>query len=202
MKKRKSTDHSEVIAETTPPCLFNIRGKPDHELLEILGFEVGKHRGSIHELLKHLQEIDPRIEALIELTQRYLKTPLPEGQLLGCSHDIFQHYQYLRDLKQEHFIVVLLNNKYQVQQEITVSIGTHNRSIVRPKEVFAEAIKQGAAAIVCVHNHPSGNSQMSPQDIDVTQRLRESGQLLDIKLLDHVIVGNNSYTSLADEGFL
>ncbi len=197
-----SDNQATFIAETSSPSRLNLRGKPDHELLHILGFEVGKQRGSIHELVKSLQTVDPRIEALIELTRRYLNTPLPKGTAFGCPHDIFLHYQYMRELKQEHFIVLLLNTKHEVIDEITVSIGTVNRSLVTPREVFAEAIKQHAAALVCLHNHPSGDSSASRQDIEITRRLQKSGQIIGIQLIDHLIIGNNSYTSLADESLI
>ncbi len=197
-----SNQLTELIAESPPPSLLNIQGKADHELLQLLGFEVGQCRGSIHEILKSMQGIDPRITALTELMRRYIKTPLPRGKAFGSPHDIYLHYQHLRELKQEHFIVVLLNNKHEVQEEITVTIGTLNRTVVSPREVFSEAIKQRAAAIICLHNHPSGRSSASQNDIDMTRRLRETGQVVGIPLLDHIIIGNNQYTSLADQGWI
>ena len=83
-----------------------------------------------------------------------------------------------------------------------MTIGILNRSLVHPRVVFADAIEQHAAALICIHNHPSGDSSPSEEDKRVTRRLKESGELLGIPLLDHVIIGKDSYTSFADEGRL
>lgn len=202
MKQRKLRHHSDVIAEITPPHLFNIRGKPDHELLEILGFEVGKHRGSIHEILGKLADIDPRAKVFKELVKRYNETPFPKGQSFRCSYDVFKHYRNLRNLKQEHFIVVVLNNKHELMSDFTVTIGLLNRSLVHPREVFAPAIERRAAAIVCLHNHPSTNAEPSQIDIEMTHRLKQAGEICGVPMLDHIIIGDGEYVSLADRGLM
>ncbi len=193
---------SETIAETSLVRPLSVHESSDAELLGRLGIEVATHRGSIHELLRPLQGQNARVDAFTELVQRYLRTPLPKGTTFGCPHDIFVHYQYLRELKQEHFIVVLLNTKHEVQAEVTVAVGTLNRTVVGPREVYCEAIKQSAAAIVCLHNHPSGAAAASEPDIEMTRRLKKVGTVVGIPLLDHIIIGDGAYVSMADEQWI
>src|SRR6266403_747305 len=110
---------------------------------------------------------------------------------------------YLADVDREHFVVLLLNQKNRVIGVHTVSVGSLTSSIVHPRETFKAAILANAAAIICGHNHPSGDCQPSKEDRAITQRLKEGGALLGINLLDHVIVGGEErYFSFADEGLL
>jgi len=95
-----------------------------------------------------------------------------------------------------------LNTRLHVESRHTISIGNLNSAPVHPREVFAPAIKRGAAAIIVAHNHPSGDVTPSPEDILITKRLAEAGELLGIKLLDHVIIGSGCFTSMKTEGIL
>ena len=108
----------------------------------------------------------------------------------------------LADEKKEYFMVVNLNSKLQVESKSIVSIGNLDSAPVHPREVFAPAIRRGAAAVVVAHNHPSGDPSPSPQDIEVTQRLLEASNIIGIKLLDHVIVGRGCNFSMKAEGYL
>ena len=107
---------------------------------------------------------------------------------------------YIRDRKEEVFIEVLLNSKNQMIREKLVSIGSLDSSVVHPREVFREAIRWSASALVFVHNHPSGDPTPSAEDITLTRRLREVGGIMDIRVLDHIIIGEGRYFSFADEG--
>ena len=110
---------------------------------------------------------------------------------------------YLADVDREHFVVLLLNQKNRVIGVHTVSVGSLTASVVHPRETFKAAILANAAAIICGHNHPSGDCQPSREDRAITQRLKEAGALLGINLLDHVIVGGEGrYFSFADENLL
>jgi DNA repair protein RadC len=110
---------------------------------------------------------------------------------------------YLADVDREHFVVLLLNQKNRVIGIHTVSVGSLTASVVHPRETFKAAILANAAAIICGHNHPSGDCQPSKEDRAITQRLKEGGALLGINLLDHVIVGGDGqYFSFADENLL
>ena len=103
--------------------------------------------------------------------------------------------------KREFFMTLNLNSKLQVESKSVISIGSLDSAPVHPREVFGPAVRRGAAAVVVAHNHPSGDPTPSPQDIDVTNRLIKASEILGIRLLDHVIVGNGCFTSMKSEGY-
>ena len=155
------------------------------------------------ETLPRVELFGEKMKALLELCKRYNEEKLIPGDPFSCSADIFQHFRFqLRDLKQEVFILVLLDNKHQYLIEKIITKGTLNKSLVHPREVFSAAIENRAAAIICVHNHPSGDPKASEDDIQITRRLQEVGKIVGIPLLDHIIVGNDRHFSFADEGLL
>jgi DNA repair protein RadC len=108
----------------------------------------------------------------------------------------------LRNLNQEHFVVLFLNTKNQIIHRQTIFIGSLNASIVHPREVFREAVKRSAASIIVAHNHPSGDPTPSQEDIHVTRRLAESGKMIGIELLDHLVIGDRKFVSLKEKGYL
>lgn len=101
--------------------------------------------------------------------------------------------------EREHFVLLALDGKHRLKKEILVSIGTLAMSLVHPREVFRPAIEEGAAGVIVVHNHPSGDPTPSAEDLQVTRRLEEAGKLLGIPLLDHVVVTREGFRGLADE---
>jgi DNA repair protein RadC len=103
-------------------------------------------------------------------------------------------------LEQEHLKVVLLNTKNQVLGAPEVYVGSLNTSVVRVAELFREAIRQNSAAVIVVHNHPSGDPTPSPEDVAVTRQIVDAGQLLDIEVLDHLVIGHQRYVSLKERG--
>ena len=108
---------------------------------------------------------------------------------------------FIGDRPQEVFAAVLLDGRHRVTGVVEISVGTLTASLVHPREVFRAAILKNSAAIIIGHNHPSGNTKPSPEDDKVTERLREAGTLLGIKVLDHVVIGHNGdYFSYADCG--
>lgn len=114
--------------------------------------------------------------------------------------DIFMNI--LRDEMKEHFYVLLLDTKNKIISWDEISKGDLNSSIVHPREVFKYALKYSANSIICLHNHPSGDPTPSMQDIEITKRLQEVGNLVGIKLLDHIIIGYNKYISLREKGIM
>ena len=108
----------------------------------------------------------------------------------------------LQDLDREQFIIACLNTKNEPTNISVVSVGSLNKAIVHPREVFKTAILSNAASIMAFHNHPSGETTPSQQDIQLTNRLYEAGELLGIKLLDHLIIGDGTFTSLKEKGYL
>jgi DNA repair protein RadC len=108
----------------------------------------------------------------------------------------------MRDLKQEVFKIVLLNTANVIEGDYTVSEGGLAASIVEPRAVFQKAILENAAAVICLHNHPSGNPEPSREDVKVTRQLAEAGTLMGIPVHDHLIIAGTGYTSLAERGVL
>lgn len=108
----------------------------------------------------------------------------------------------VRTAKKEHFLVLCLNARRQLLKQEVVSIGTLSASLVHPREVFSAAITAGAAAVVAIHNHPSGDTSPSAEDRDATRRLQRAGELLGIPLADHVIVSESSFFSFRESGLL
>jgi DNA repair protein RadC len=144
-----------------------------------------------------------QLKAAVELGKRAMAQPLSTGTRVSCSGDLFNHFHpSLRDLKHELFKVVLLDAKNTVLKETTVSEGSLTLSIVHPREVFACAVRESAAAVIFLHNHPSGDPTPSLEDRQLTDRLVAGGKLLGIRVLDHVIIGDSRYVSFADEGWL
>ncbi|PKL25038.1 MAG: DNA repair protein RadC [Spirochaetae bacterium HGW-Spirochaetae-3] len=116
--------------------------------------------------------------------------------------DVYESVKRYKAKKQEHFLVMTLDGAHQPIKTHVVSIGLVNRTIVHPREVFYRAIKDMAAAVLLVHNHPSGQVQPSQEDRDITHRLIEAGELLGIPVLDHLIISAKSFYSFTEHGEL
>ena len=130
------------------------------------------------------------------------KIPTYESRIRSSANAYNVLREYLADTDREHFVILMLDQKNQVIGIHTVSVGSLTASIVHPRETFKAAILANAAAILCGHQHLSGDPQPSREDRAITRRLVESGKLLGINVLDHVIVGDGRYFSFADEGLL
>ncbi|MDN5942158.1 MAG: DNA repair protein RadC [Nitrospira sp.] len=144
-----------------------------------------------------------QLKAALELGKRALAGPLIKGTKITSSRDLFTHYHpSLRDLRHEIFKVVLLDAKHGIMRDATVSEGSLTLSIVHPREVFTLAVKESAAAVIFLHNHPSGDPTPSPEDRVLTARLVSAGEVLGIRVLDHLVVGDGRYVSFADQGWL
>ena len=166
----------------------NMKGDTIDELLE----GVGQHR----------PELDEKVDALIELYSHKSREGFLElGNACTRSIDIYEFFrEEMKAKMQEEFWTVILDNKHRVIDKMMITLGTLNQSLVHPREVFAAAIEKRAAAIALVHNHPSGDCQPSGQDKAITDRLIKVGELVGIKVLDHVIIGQDKYFSFVDEG--
>ena len=145
-----------------------------------------------------------QIKAVMELVKRaasskgsttrlVVKTPADVSKML---------MEDMRHLKKEVFKVIMLNTKNHVIRCINISTGSLNASIVHPREVFSEVLKAGCSAVIFAHNHPSGDPEPSGEDIETTSRLSEGGNILGIKVLDHIIIGDRKYLSLKEKGLM
>lgn len=142
-----------------------------------------------------------QIKAAIEFGRRLIAASPEERPKIRSPRDVYNLLgPTLRDEKREHFIALLLDTKNGVMRSRTVSVGDLSSSIVHPREVFVEAIRHGAASLIVAHNHPSGDPNPSPEDIAVTRRLAEAGELLGIELLDHIVLGDERWVSLKERG--
>ena len=140
--------------------------------------------------------------AAIELGRRSSEASIGKSVLLDSGEAVAEEFKWLEREKQEHFCAAFLDSKGVLISTRTVHIGTVNMSVVGPREVFRDAIRESAASLIVVHNHPSGDPEPSPEDISVTKRLAEVGKMLDIPLLDHVIIGHDRFVSLQERGHL
>ena len=158
---------------------------------------------TVKEMLENLSTDDERCWLVREICMRYGETRLHRGESFTHSRQIFDHFGVrLGNAFQEMFFVLLLDNKHRLISEQLVSMGTLNQSLVHCREVFSNAINQRAAALVLIHNHPSGDAHPSSHDIAITKRLVEAGSIIGIKVLDHVIVGNQTFFSFVDEDLM
>lgn len=143
------------------------------------------------------------ILAAVELAIRMHTHSLEEDYYIKSPDDVSDFLmEKMRYQQQEHFVVLFLSTKNMVIHQQTMFIGSLNSSIVHPREIFKEAVKRSAAAVICVHNHPSGDPTPSSQDIEVTKRLVECGEILGIDMLDHIIIGSGKYISLKEMNYL
>jgi DNA repair protein RadC len=151
-----------------------------------------------------------QLVAVMALARRVIRGQLGEAPLLESPEAVFDFAQPLtHGLEIEKFWTLCLNRKNRLIREIEVTVGTASSSLVHPREVFKEAVRLGASAIIVFHNHPSGDPAPSSADIQVTRKLREAAEIMDIDLLDHVIIGhpnrdprNTGYYSFKDAGIL
>jgi DNA repair protein RadC len=142
--------------------------------------------------IKAAVELANRVDGYSETTTRpVVKTPEDVAALVKGR---------LKEKKREYFLAVLLDTRNQLIRTAEISIGSLDSSIVHPREVFKEAISASAAAVIFVHNHPSGDTEASEDDISLTKRLAEAGEIVGIDVLDHVIIGGRAFRSLKREG--
>ena len=139
----------------------------------------------------------------IKLGRQVCSMPFQPGERFSNSKELFQRYRarFGAD-NREHFFSLHLNSKNRLIREVLVSIGSLNTSIVHPREVFAPAVRDSAAALIFVHNHPSGDPAPSREDNECTRRLVNAGQILGIRVLDHIVFGHTGYYSFSDAGCL
>ena len=141
--------------------------------------------------------------AALALGRRINTDKLENLERFTAPSQIFNHFHYrFRDRRREYFVVLLLDGKNRILREEQISEGSLNQSIVHPREVFSPAVKESAAAVILIHNHPSGDPAPSREDREITRRLKEAGDLLGIRVLDHIIIGDGAYFSFVEQGLL
>jgi DNA repair protein RadC len=143
------------------------------------------------------------VKAALELANRFKGRRLENEERYTSPEQVFEHFHYrYRDRRKEYFLILLLDGKNRVLREVQVSEGSLNQSIVHPREVFHAAVRESAAAIILVHNHPTGDPSPSREDLEITRRLREAGEVMGVKVLDHIIIGDGAYVSFVSQGYM
>jgi len=144
-----------------------------------------------------------QIKAALELGKRILGEDNSPKKKINNATDLANYYRSrMRDLKKEIFKIILLDVKNKIIRDIDVSVGSLTESIVHPREVLKDIVKESAASVIFLHNHPSGESSPSKNDLDITERLVDACNLIGVRVLDHIILGDDNYTSFAQEGLL
>lgn len=145
-----------------------------------------------------------QIKAALELGKRAEGYPEDLSKIeIKTTQDVLRVVRpKLKDKKKEYFLLLLLNSRNQLIRPVDISIGSLDATVVHPREVFKEAIAASAASVICVHNHPSGNPEPSNEDLNLTKRLVQVGNLLGIEVLDHIIIGAQGYYSLKSHNLI
>ena len=142
------------------------------------------------------------VVAVLEIARRHGESAFRMGQPFRGSSDVYAHFrERLATERRECFYAVLLDNKHRKIKDVAVSQGSLTASIVHPRDVFVPVVRESAAAVIFVHNHPSGDPTPSREDLEITRRLRDVGELMGVRVLDHIVVGRGRYVSFVDDGY-
>lgn len=189
-------------------------GTETRSAVEVAGDLLQQHDGSLRQLssssaveIQRVPGIGPavtaRLMAALELGRRMAREGATDRPRIRGPRDVYELCApAVLDAKQEEFRVLLLNTQHAVVRELVITRGTLDASVVHPREVFRAAIIESAAAIILVHNHPSGDPSPSREDREVTDQLVEAGRLVGISVLDHIVIGDGRYVSFVEAGLL
>jgi len=185
---RSALTVGQEVLRSVEGSLRRLSSRPVADLTSLSG--IGRARAAV-------------IHAALELGRRMAAESRDEATPIRSPRDVVAIFApRLEDLPVEEFHVAVLDAQHRMERDITITRGILNSSLVHPREVFREAIAERAAAIILVHNHPSGDPAPSTDDRNVTEQLVSAGRLLDIPVHDHVIIGRGRYTSFAEAGLL
>ena len=144
-----------------------------------------------------------QLKCLLEIARRMAREEAGEGTYFASPSAVANYYmEDLRHEEQEVLLLLMLNQRGRLIKERYMFKGTVNASVISPREIFVEALASRAVQIILLHNHPSGDASPSQEDLNVTRRIKEAGQLLGIALTDHIIIGEHAYVSLREEHYL
>lgn len=176
--------------------------------------EAVKHFGGLREVLdasyEELQKVNGigpsnafGVKLFQAISERLAREKIPDKVALNSSKAVANYLQKSIGLeKKEHFVMLSIDARNNLIKISDISVGSLNASIVHPREVFKEAVQASAAQIIIAHNHPSGDPEASPEDVALTRRLAEAAKIIGVELLDHIIVTNNSFSSLKEQNLI
>lgn len=188
-RRAEDAEPNEPIARTLLRREGGIRN-----LIELTPADLGAHGMDGFETARFL--------ALLELGRRMGAAGRGPVVSIDGPEDVFRLCDDLRHQKKEYFVAILLDTQSGVMRRATIHVGTLTASLVGAREVFREAVRDGASSIIVAHNHPSGDPTPSPEDVQVTRQLIMAGSLLDIPVLDHIVIGDTEYRSLKRMGLM
>lgn len=181
-------------------AILNLAGDTDVE-----NRLMGLHNLSVSELtaIKGVGQVKAiQIQCICELSRRIAKQTAATRLDFTSPDSIAKYYmEDLRHLEKEQLVLVMLDSQCRLIKDCVISVGTVNASLISPREVFMEALKHNAVSIVLLHNHPSGDCTPSRNDIHITTKINNAGEIMGIKLIDHIIIGDNKYTSLKEKEY-
>lgn len=184
----KSTDLAGRVLSAGPDGLLNLIHMNIEDLMKIRGI------GSVKAV---------QLKCAGELAKRIASCTRSADFIFDCPEDIAMHYmERMRHEAKEMLILAMFDRKNMLLGDEVISIGTSNASLITPQEVFKTALHKKAEYIILLHNHPSGVPEPSTEDVRVTMRIRDCGELLGIPLMDHIIIGDNCYFSFREQGIL
>ena len=138
------------------------------------------------------------LKAVLEFSRRVLDRGMGMDSPITSPADVLPEIRHIRDLRKEHFVAIFLNARNQIIKTETISMGSLNASLVHPREVFAPAVGISAASVVLGHNHPSGDVTPSREDIELTRRMVQAGEIMGIEMVDHLIVASDKFLSMKE----
>ncbi len=191
-------------------------GSKDHHAVEVANQILSNHgefKGLIglnYMSMEDLMEIAGigkvkaiQLLCITELTKRMVKATRENGFRLDSPGAVAEYYmQDMRHLAREEILLIMMDSKSKIIKDMIISSGSVNASIVAPRDIYLNALKYNAVNIILLHNHPSGDPTPSKEDLNITLRMKEAGTLIGIKLMDHIIIGDNRFVSLKERGLL
>lgn len=188
-RRASDAEPNESLARSLLVRLENVRA-----LTELSPLDLSEHGLDAFETARFL--------ATLELGRRAEKAGRGEIKTIDGPDDVFALCADLRHQKKEYFVAFLLDTQSGVMRRATIHVGTLTASLVGAREVFREAVRDGASSVIVAHNHPSGDPSPSPEDVQVTRQLQMAGNVLDIPVLDHVVIGDTAFRSLKRMGLM
>jgi len=219
MKKLKDLSESdrprEKLQAKGPEALSDLEllaillgsGTRDSDVLTVAGrilkaIDGGNDQVSL-DALQEIEGVGPAKAALIAAALEFARRRIrPEGLRVAFPPDVLPLIRHFADRRQEHFICVALNGANEVIATRVVSVGLVDKTQVHPREVFADPITDRASTVIVAHNHPSGSLEPSKEDIEITGQLKSAGEILGIRLLDHIVFNQKGYYSFLEKGLM